>query len=108
MKKLSLSLAAVLLLPAALACHSGSSASRAARGVATSDLSGVWAFNPEQRDRPDGPGGPGGPSGGPPGGGFGGRGGGGGRGGFGGSRGGGGGRGGEGGPPRRPSGDSTF
>jgi hypothetical protein len=102
MKNLPLvSVAAVLLLPAALACHSGSSTSQAVPGVAASDLTGVWAFNPEQSDRPDRPG-PGGP-GGPPGGGFGGRGGG--RGGFGGSRGGGG-RGGDNGPPRRLPSDS--
>jgi hypothetical protein len=97
-----------MLLPAALACHSRSSTSQAVPGVAAADLSGVWAFNPEQSDRPDRPGsfGPGGP----PGGGVGGRG----RGGFGGGRGGGGGgggggRGGEGARPGgRPPGDSVF
>lgn len=110
MKNPPLSLASVLLVTAALACHTGSSTSQAVPGAAAADLTGVWALNPELSDRPDRPGGPGG---GPPGGGFGGRGGG--RGGFGGGRGRGGGggggesgRGGEGGPPRRPMGDSSM
>jgi hypothetical protein len=104
MKNFPLSLAAALLVPAAFACHHGSSTSQAVPGVAAADLSGVWAFNPEQSDRPDRPSGGGG---GMPGG----RGGMGGRGGGRGGRGGGGGGfgGGEGGPPaRRTPGDTSL
>ncbi|MFI5213751.1 MAG: hypothetical protein ACHQU8_04360, partial [Gemmatimonadales bacterium] len=59
-----LSVAAVLLLPAALACHHGSSSSQPVPGRAASDLSGVWAFDPEQSDQPGRPGGGGAPGGG--------------------------------------------